>query len=410
VVVTVMVVRYLGPANYGLLTYALALVGILAPFVQLGLDSIAVRDLVSEPESSAEIMGTAFVLMLVSAVILLPAAIGASVLFGHGDPRKYTIVGVLAVQYLFQALSIIDYWFRSGVRSKFVVWSSKAGLLANALLALVLIQQHSGTGMFALPTVLEAFVTACGLLFFYQRMGQHVRTWTFNTRRALTLLRDGAPFLVGSVFGAISMRAGFLIMEKIGARNVGLYGAAVRLSELWYFVPMALVISIFPMIVHSRKNLSPENYDRRVQALYDVVAIIGYGVALPTTLIARSLMPLIFGGAYAAAGPLLAIYIWTFLLVALGMVRSTWLVAEGLGKYFVIAAAGGAVLNTGLTYLLIPRLGAAGAAWAAIAGHLWVVLFSSLVARSLWRSFRHVALALLVPIRWRAIAELRSLR
>jgi polysaccharide transporter, PST family len=411
VVVTIMVVRYLGPANYGLLTYALALVGILAPFVQLGLDSIAVRDMVNDRESSAEIMGTAFVLMLASAVILVPAAIGAAVAFGNGDPRKYTIVGVLAVQYLFQALTIIDYWFRSGVRSKFVVWSSKAGLLANALLALVLIRQHSGTGMFALPTVLEAFVTACGLLFFYRRTGQHVSKWAFNARRAVALLRDGAPFLVGGVFGAISMKAAFIILEKIGpTRDVGLYGAAVRLSEMWYFVPMAIVVSIFPVIVHSRKSLSPESYDRRVQALYDVVALIGYGIALPTTLLARVLMPLIFGGAYAAAGPLLAIYIWMFLLVSIGIVRSTWLVAEGFGRHYMIATGGGAALNVALTYLLIPRFGVTGAAWATIAAHLWVVLFSSLVARATWRSFRHVALAFFIPLRWKAIAELRTLR
>jgi len=412
ITVTVVVIRYLGPSDYGLLSYALAFVGILAPVIQLGLDSVTVRELVNEPSAKSEILGSTFALMFATALVVMPVAVLADLFLGGGNRREQMMVCVLATQFLFQSVAVIDFWFRSQVRSKYVVWSSKAGLFANAILASFLAYTKADVQWFTLTTIAETAITAFGLILFYRLSGGTLRQWSFRWARAMSLLKQGFPFLLGSLFGAVSGRASFVILKKLATESdVGQYAAAVRVSEMCYFVPMALVVSLFPAIVHSRRNLDAVLYDRRIQGLYDVAALIGYAVAVPATLLSRLLLPLVFGKAYALAGVVLAVHIWTFLLISIGIMRSTWLVAEGLGIHYMLAAASGALVNIGLNYMLIPRMGVVGAAWAAVASNLWVVLVSSLFARTLWPCLRHVGMSLLIPFRWRdAITELRALR
>ncbi|MDP3051062.1 MAG: oligosaccharide flippase family protein, partial [Eubacteriales bacterium] len=62
--VGVWVARYLGPEQYGTLNYAIAIVGLFSAFSKLGLDGIVVRNIVRDPSSKDEILGTACVLKI----------------------------------------------------------------------------------------------------------------------------------------------------------------------------------------------------------------------------------------------------------------------------------------------------------------------------------------------------------
>ena len=66
--VGIYVARYLGPENYGLLSYANSFVGIFVALATLGLDDIVVRELVKNPEQREELLGTSFLLKIVGAV------------------------------------------------------------------------------------------------------------------------------------------------------------------------------------------------------------------------------------------------------------------------------------------------------------------------------------------------------
>ena len=50
--------RYLGPANYGLISYAGSIVAFALPIMKLGFDATLVYELVENPDKEGEIMGT----------------------------------------------------------------------------------------------------------------------------------------------------------------------------------------------------------------------------------------------------------------------------------------------------------------------------------------------------------------
>ena len=54
-VVSMITARYLGPSNYGLITYASSIVAFIVPLVQLGINGILVQQFVEEPENTGEL-------------------------------------------------------------------------------------------------------------------------------------------------------------------------------------------------------------------------------------------------------------------------------------------------------------------------------------------------------------------
>ena len=79
--VGIYVARYLGPENYGLLSYTNSFVAIFVALATLGLDDVVVRELVKYPEQREELLGTSFLLKIVGAVLMTTAVIGTVVLY-----------------------------------------------------------------------------------------------------------------------------------------------------------------------------------------------------------------------------------------------------------------------------------------------------------------------------------------
>lgn len=400
VVVTAVVVRSLGPARYGVWAHALAVVGLLAPFAQLGIDGIAVRELVRHPEQRAEILGTALGILLIAGVALIPLSVAAAGLATGGDGRAMVTIAILALQFVFQATAAIDFWFRSALRSKYTVLSSRIGAIAGSLVTLALVLSGMPLPFLAVAVVLEAAIAAIFLLHYYRASGETLSTLRFRGTRAWELLRAGLPLFIGIFAGAVYTRIDFIMLRELSTvREVGIYSAAVRLSEVWYFVPMAFALSLFPSVVRMRGT---EQGRRRMQQLYDLAAMGGYAVAIPVMLLAKPLVYVIFGADYAAAAPILAVHIWTFGLISLGIMRNNWLVAEDLAGVYMVAAVVGAVFNVVADLILVPRYGGLGAAWASVGAQAMIVFGGSLLHRRAWRTFGQMVLALAAPVRWLA--------
>ena len=154
----------------------------------------------------------------------------------------------------------------------------------------------------------------------------------------------------------------------LGDAEVGVYAAAVRISEVWYFIPTAIVSSVAPTLITARKT-DTALYRRRMQQLLGMMALLGYGVAIAVTLFSRPMIGLFYGVEYADAGPTLAVHIWAGLFVCLGVAQSAWLLNEGHTRVGLVNTIVGALVNVGLNFLLIPQFGAIGAAIATLVSY-----------------------------------------
>jgi O-antigen/teichoic acid export membrane protein len=158
-----------------------------------------------------------------------------------------------------------------------------------------------------------------------------------------------------------------MIKEMLGEYEVGIYSAASRLSEAFYFIPMLILSSFFPAILNS-KNHNLEIYNQRLQILYTSMVWLAISIALPMTFFSDWLILLIFGQLYQEAGQVLMIHTWTAVFVFIGVVYSGYLTIENKTKKAFYRTLIGAIVNVFLNYILIPIHGIKGAAFSTLVG------------------------------------------
>ena len=356
------VARYLGPKEFGVLNYATSFVALFSVIRKLGLDGIVVRELVKAPEKANEILGSAFGLKLLgffALLIILSSALYLS------DESLYTksIIFVIALSTMMQSFNVLDFYFQSQVKSKFVAFANLFSLVISSISQMVLVFCRAKLIFFAGVILLYSFTLALGLIYFYQsKKNGSIKLWQFKFNIMKSLLRDSWPLILSGLVISIYMSIDqVMINHMLGVEEVGQFAAAVRISTVWYFVPVIISSSLFPAIINAKK-VSEELYYIRLQRLYDLMVWMGIAIALPMTFLSDWVVNLLYGEQYSQAGGVLMIHIWAGVFVALGVASSRWLLTENLQMLSFWRTFNGVVINIMLNFILIPKYGIQGAA------------------------------------------------
>jgi len=367
-VATVVVARYLGPGDFGILAYATSLAALVGVAGHLGLQGLVVRELVKKPALRAETLGTTAVLKL-----------GA------------VLVGYLA----------IDNWFNAFVQARYVSIARAAGALVLAGGMLWLVLDGAGLVAFAVPYFLQALVAAVVLLLLFRaRSGIRLADWRFDAGHARELLSQGWVIYLASFFAVIYLKIDQVMLRWLAdSTEVGVYAVAARFSEVWYFIPTAIVASVFPEMIKLRES-NESHFTHRLQQLFDSLAVLGMLIAMFVTLIAPWVIPLFFGADYAASVPILVIHTWASVFIFMRAALSKWILIENALYFSLLTQGLGAVSNIVLNYFLIPIYGGEGAAWATLISYA----IASFLALFLYRRTRPVFWlmlnALIAPVRY----------
>ena len=394
------VARYLGPEDRGYFNYATSFVALFIPLSILGLGGILVRDLVREPEEKGELMGTGFVMQVVAYLLLLPIMIMAILILKPTDVKAQLAIIIIAISNVISVSRTFQFWFNSQLQSRYSVIALRTADFIAAVVKIVLIMMSASLYAFLLVSVLQNLLELAGQAFYYLYSGERFQIWRFRMERAKSLLRDGWPLALALLAITISLRIDSVMLgQMLDVSYVGIYGEAARLSQFWYFVPLAISSSAYPALVRAHKELSLDQQRRRDQKFFDSLTGVGYLIALPATIVAPFLVKFLYGPEYAQTGNVLMVHIWALIFIGLGFGLRRWLVAEDLTVFSLWTAISGAIASIVFNLLLVPRFGMMGAAWtmvisSAISGYLICLFLPRL--RPL---FRQLTIALLLPVR-----------
>jgi PST family polysaccharide transporter len=360
--VGVWVIRYLGPERYGELNFALAFVALFSVLATLGLDGIVVRDIVHDPSCRDETLASAFVLKLIGGAVTLLLAVAIITVIRREESIYWWLVGIAATATIFQALDVIDYWYQAEVRSIFTVYARNAAFLIVAFMKIILIIINAPLVAFAWAGLSEIALASLGLLLICRLQGQSLKPHMATISHAKRLLRQSWPLVVSSVFVVILMRTDQVMLGQMrGDKDVGIFSAALALSEIWYFVPMAITSSVFPAMVNAWKT-DEKIFYRRLRQLYLLMVWLSLAVAIPLTLFSGRIVAVLYGSEYQATATVLSIHCWAGIFLFLGVVSNMWYLLENLNHYTLYRCIVGATVNVGLNLVLIPEYGARGAA------------------------------------------------
>jgi len=378
VIVGVWIARYLGPEQFGVLSYAIAFVALFTAVANLGLYGIVVRDLVLVPSESDTTIGTAFILQVLGGLCAFSLVLLFINYIRPSDEIAKIAITVLALVMVLKATDVVKYWFESLIQSKYVVWTESGVFLVCAIIKIWLILANASLMAFIWALFAEGLLVAGGLIILYSVRGGEIRALRVRFNRAKTLLNDSWPLILSGLAIMVYMRIDQIMLgQMLGDASVGIYTAAVRISEVWYFIPMIITASIFPLIIEAKRK-SRTLYYKRMQELFDVMVVLALAVAIPMTFLSDWVVTLLFGNAFIQAGSVLSIHIWSGIFVFLWVANGKWFLIEGLQKYAFYRNLSGAVLNVGLNIILIPKFGVIGAAWATVASLACASVFFNL--------------------------------
>lgn len=381
-IVGIFIAKFLGPHDFGDLSFAIAFTAIIAAVGTLGLDSFIIREILHQPAKRDEVMGTAFWMRIGVSIFLVPATVLIYLFFrslADQQGAELTLVITFCASALFfKAFNIIDSYFQSQVRSKFVVQVQNICLIISSLIKISFVLLKLPLVYFAFALVLDGLMLAIGLVIIYHRENLQIKGWVFNTSRAKSLLGQSWPLILSAVMVTLYMQIDILMLKYFaGSTEAGIYSAAARISEAWYFIPVAIVTSVFPAIIHARKT-DIARYQKRLQNLYDLLVAISLPVALIVSLGADTFIRLIYGEQFDGAGVILSIHIWSGIFVFLGSASGQYLLAEGFTMISFYRTAIGAIANILLNLWLIPMFGGLGASAATLIAY-FIATFSILL-------------------------------
>lgn len=364
--VGVWIARYLGPSQFGILNYAVAFVAMFSSLATLGLEGIVIRDLVHEPSRKDAILGTAFLLKGAGGLLTLLVTILIILQVRPDDRLTHWLVGITAIGTVFQAFDTIDFWFQSKVRSKYTVYAKNCAYLVISGVKVVLIIVAAPLIAFAWAGLAETVIGSAGLIIAYRMNDQSPLSWRVDFSLAQKLLKDSWPLIFSSTFVLVNMLIDKIMLGNMSSNaEVGLYSAATRLSELWYFIPMVIGASVMPSLVKERAT-NEQGYQQKLQRTYNLMTLCSLSLALPLTVLAPFLVSLLFGTGYAAAGTMLSIHVWTGLFVFHVSIRTRSLMIEGLQTFIAVLSFCTMVFNIILNYMFIPNYGGVGASVASL--------------------------------------------
>ncbi len=363
--VLIAVIRYLGPDEFGLYSYAISFYGLFVAFVSLGMESISIRELVKHPEKRDEILGSVFYSQLVGALVSI-SLIVLILIVTSAELYTSILILIISISSFFQTFNVIDYYYRSKVKAKYSVYVLFLSVLLVSIIKFVFIIIGAPLIYFIFAYVLEFVFNSIGYIIIYHLQKLKIINWKFDKKLALSLLKDSYPLILSGVVVSIYMKVDQVIIKNmLDAKQVGYYAAAVKLSESWYFIPVAISNALFPAIVNA-KNISKELYLTRLQKLYDVLAWIAIGISIPVSFFSAEIINLLYGAKFLSSAPILTIYIWAGTAVFLGVASSQYLVTENLTKISLMRTSIGMIANVILNIILIPLYGIIGSAVATL--------------------------------------------
>lgn len=369
----IVLARFLGPANFGLLTVALTTLVLIADIADIGTNTGLIRFVSSNLAQgsnkayrflklSLEIKLIAWAVSFLAIFFLAPFL--ATQVFHKVElilPLRLVAFGVGgALLFTFVTSSLQAY-------QKYFLWSL-VNILTNSLRLILIFV----LGYYSLLNVENSLVVYILLPFF----GFFVALFILPSRKIFTskdefslsreLFKYNIPVAIFTTIAAFSARLDtYLNAVLLSAREVGIYGAANQLVQVMPQLVSALGLVAAPKFASFQSNIQMLNYFKKFQFFVSGICLLG----ILTIPVSTYLIPILFGSQYQeAVTPFIFLFIAMLIFLFSIPVHHSVIFYFGRPDVFIWVSIGHLLLIGGLGYFMISNFGVIGASITVLAG------------------------------------------
>lgn len=372
VITTGLLARHVGSTGFGALAASLALVSLLYTLAELGMGRVLVRELLRSGADQATLLGSSFYTRMMVGLALFA---GLAVYACAFKPAEASLLLIYGLALLTHAVTDVIAWFEAERHMPEAAWCQFGGFALSLVAIVAGILWQAPLWFFALTFIIECFTVAAALLVRYHQLGGSCRTWLWNKAVSLRLLKESWYELATQLTLLMLLRLDAVMVQAMrGEAEAGYYSAAVRVSEVAYFLPVLLSGFMMPPLMERKQNGSPE-YSSRLADYFGVTLGVTVPIAAIMALASGQIISWLFGTAFQPAASMLVVHAWALIPFALGIARTQYLTIEGRLSANVPSVFCALIVNIVLNVLWIPSHGGLGATWATLLAYsiAWVV-------------------------------------
>lgn len=364
--VGVWVARFLGPEQFGLFSYATAISGLFGILAQIGFRRIIVRELVKYPEKRDILLGSTFWMMLFCGLAFWIIAAITAYWINPKDWLTFYMVAIISFGFLFQPLDVILYFFESKQELKNVIIAGNIAFVVSSLLKVILVTFKAELLFFAVVSMLDTFFTAMGLFIIYKQNGYVFRNWYFGKKIAFGILKESYPLVFAGLMITINAKIDQIMLRNmVGEAEVGFYAVALRLVEVWFFIPQLLKVAIFPNLLITHIN-NEQLFYKRLEMIGSFLILFSYLIIIVYVVFADFIIYLLYGQEFAVSAKALRLLPALIIFVSLNNIKNSYLIIKNLTPYKLIFSLSAAIINVIANLILIPKYGMMGACYASL--------------------------------------------
>ena len=363
-VIIILTSRYLGPANYGLISYATSFAAFFLPIAYLGINNTIVNELIKHKNSENIVLGTAIFLSATSSILCMVFMGVFVIILNPNEPVTHWVCVLYSLTLLFQALDLIQYWFQAHLLAKY---SSKVIICAFIIVAIykfILLATGQSIYLFAISNAIDYFLIFIALLFIYKK--RFNGKLTISLKYSKDLIRLSCPYILADLMVALFAQTDRIMLKSmVDETAVGIYSAATTICGVVGFIFIAILDTARPIILDSKaKNIL--KFEDLLTRLYSVIIYFSLVVSILIAIFSKTIINILYGSEYSTASIVTIIIVWYTIFSYIGSVRNIWILAENKQKYLSLINFIGAITNIILNLFMIPLWGVNGAALASL--------------------------------------------
>ena len=394
VFVTAIVARHYGAAGYGYINFAQSFVALFSFIAIMGTNHIIMKDLSEDKIEDGIVLGSNLFIRIILAIISLLVSQGISLLIYDKDIN--VLILLFNLNTILCSFDVFSYYAQSKMQNKYISISKIISITIFSILKLLVIFLDLNINFFVLTYLVETIIYSILLYISYRKISSNRNVkWRIDYSYIRELLKKGKYYALASLMVTIYLRIDQVMLgTMIGDKSqVGIYSAAVRISEIWTFVPISIITSYKPIIINEKEK-SKAKYDKELSKLYNIVSFVCFLFVVIICVFGKLGIYILYGNEYSNAYiPLIILTIGIWFGV-LGNIHYIWMICENKEKYSTFYSFSGCITNIIFNFLLIPKYGIIGAAIATLISQI----SSNILSFSLIKDARILAKKIIISL------------
>lgn len=367
--------RIFVPAEYGIISLIASIISFLSLFLLFGMDNAVFVSFYQYKKEKKKVLSSAFwFLFFWGFLLVIPASFfGNQISLLAFKTTSYRIIFLITfwTAYLTLLISFAKVVFRLYFRAKtFAIVSIFNAIVVTGLMILFVLYFKNGLVGYFLGSLIGTFLTAVIALYLIRADLK----LAFSRKRLKEMIIFGAWVLPASLaFFVFDLSDRFFVSHYRGLTELGLYAIGINIASLIVFFSFAFGQAWSPQVMKMYFS-SRKIYNQFVPRFFIYYLIFFFSLAALISLFGQEILKIFATEKFFGATVVIAPLALAMVFAATNQVTSLGINIARKAKYFSFYTALAAALNIILNFLLIPKFGMVGAAWATAISYLFLTI------------------------------------